>query len=116
MTEQTSLIVLEQLEIYDGKGSLEESVEPKEETVATMKQQPAKRGASKKMKASKASSDFEQDSNEENSEDGEEANGKKQGARGRGRGRGRRGRGGRTGSGKASPVKTGGRRGRPRKS
>ncbi|KAL0694938.1 hypothetical protein Bca4012_062118 [Brassica carinata] len=123
---------LEQLEIYDGKGSLEETVEPKEETVATTtKQQPAKRGATKKRKASKASSESEQDSDEENSdkekeaqgsdsdysEDGEEeANGKKQSTRGRGRGRGGRGRGGRTGNGKASPVKTGGRRGRPRKS
>ncbi|KAF8113734.1 hypothetical protein N665_0046s0080 [Sinapis alba] len=125
---------LEQLEIYDGKGSLEETtVEPKEETVATTtKQQPAKRGASRKRKAAKASSDSEQDSDEENSdkekeakgsgsdsdysEDGEEANGKKQSTRGRGRGRGGRGRGGRTGNGKASPAKTGGRRGRPRKS
>ncbi|XP_018442421.2 uncharacterized protein LOC108814360 [Raphanus sativus] len=54
---------LEQLEIYDGKGSLEESVEPTEETVAATKQQPAKRGASKKRKlASKASSESEQDS------------------------------------------------------
>ncbi|CAH8385460.1 unnamed protein product [Eruca vesicaria subsp. sativa] len=124
---------LEQLEIYDGKGSLEETVEePKEEAVATTKQQPAKRGATKKRKASKASSESEQDSDEENSdkekkeaqgsdsdysEDGEEeANGKKQSTRGRGRGRGGRGRGGRTANGKAAPVKTGGRRGRPRKS
>ncbi|CAH8391091.1 unnamed protein product [Eruca vesicaria subsp. sativa] len=122
---------LEQLEIYDGKGSLEETVEPKEETVVVTKQQPAKRSATKKRKASKASSDSEQDSDEENSdkekeaaqgsdsdysEDGEEANGKKQSTRGRGRGRGGRGRGGRAGNGKASPVKTGGRRGRPRKS
>ncbi|WZY98324.1 hypothetical protein YC2023_070653 [Brassica napus] len=114
---QKSSVAPKKVDILEGMhvmGVACESVEPKEETVATMKQQPAKRGASKKMKASKASSDFEQDSNEENSEDGEEANGKKQGARGRGRGRGRRGRGGRTGSGKASPVKTGGRRGRPR--
>ncbi|XP_010498413.1 PREDICTED: protein RCC2 [Camelina sativa] len=124
---------LEQLEIYDGKGSLEEIVEEvKEETLAP-KQQAAKRGAaSKKRKASKASSDSEEDSDEDNSEkekepqgsdadsdyseDGEEANGKKQSTRGRGRGRGGRGRGGRTGNGKAPPVKTGGRRGRPRKS
>ncbi|NP_001288971.1 protein RCC2-like [Brassica rapa] len=122
---------LEQLEIYDGKGSLEETVEqPKEETVATTTKQqvPAKRG--RKRKAAKASSDSEQDSGEENSdkekeakgsdsdysEDGEEeANGKKQTTRGRGRGRGGRGRGGRTGNGKASPVKTGRGRGRPRK-
>ncbi|KAH0868788.1 hypothetical protein HID58_075810 [Brassica napus] len=123
---------LEQLEIYDGKGSLEETVEqPKEETVTTTTKQqvPAKRG--RKRKAAKASSDSEQDSDEENSdkekeakgsdsdysEDGEEeANGKKQSTRGRGRGRGGRGRGGRTGNGKASPVKTGRGRGRPRKS
>ncbi|ESQ34808.1 hypothetical protein EUTSA_v10007331mg [Eutrema salsugineum] len=125
---------LEQLEVYDGKGSLEETVEPEEETVPITKQQPPKRGASRKRKASKASSESEQDSDEENSDkekeargsdgdsdysdDGEEANGKKQSTRGRGRGRGRggRGRGGRTSNGKASPVKTGGRRGRPRKS
>ncbi|AEE29909.1 putative regulator of chromosome condensation 1/beta-lactamase-inhibitor protein II [Arabidopsis thaliana] len=124
---------LEQLEVYDGKGSLEESVEEvKEETLAPKQQAVTKRGASKKRKASKASSDSEQDSDEDNSdkekevqgsdadsdysEDGEEANGKKQSARGRGRGRGARGRGGRTSNGKAPPVKTGGRRGRPRKS
>ncbi|AAG12544.1 Unknown Protein [Arabidopsis thaliana] len=123
-----------QLEVYDGKGSLEaESVEEvKEETLAPKQQAVTKRGASKKRKASKASSDSEQDSDEDNSdkekevqgsdadsdysEDGEEANGKKQSARGRGRGRGARGRGGRTSNGKAPPVKTGGRRGRPRKS
>ncbi|CAN7098986.1 unnamed protein product [Brassica rapa subsp. narinosa] len=114
---------LEQLEIYDGKGSLEESVEPKEEAVATTKQKPAKRGASKKRKASKASSDSDEENSDKEKEaqgsdsdysddDGEEeANGKKQRTRGRGRGRG-----GRTGNGKASPVKTGGRRCRPRKS
>ncbi|KAL0813849.1 hypothetical protein Bca101_070292 [Brassica carinata] len=92
----------------------------------------AKRSASKKRKASKASSDSEQDGDEENNDkekeakgsdsdysddDGEEeANGKKQSTRSRGRGRGGRGRGGRTGNRKASPVKTSGRRGRPRKS
>ncbi|XP_033128069.1 histone deacetylase HDT2-like isoform X2 [Brassica rapa] len=102
---------LEQLEIYDGKGSLEESVEPKEEAVATTKQKPAKRGASKKRKASKASSDSDEENSDKEKEaqgsdsdysddDGEEeANGKKQRTRGRGRGRG-----GRTGNGKASPV------------
>ncbi|XP_023645878.1 protein RCC2 [Capsella rubella] len=123
---------LEQLEIYDGKGSLEESVEEvKEETLVPKQQAPNRGAASKKRKASKASSDSE-DSDEDNSdkekepqgsdadsdysEDGEEANGKKQSARGRGRGRGGRGRGGRASNGKAPPAKTGGRRGRPRKS
>ncbi|XP_048638466.1 histone deacetylase HDT2-like [Brassica napus] len=107
---------LEQLEIYDGKGSLEESVEPKEEAVATTKQKPAKRGASKKRKASKASSDSDEENSDKEKEaqgsdsdysddDGEEeANGKKQRTPRRGRGRGGRGRGGRTGNGKASPV------------
>ncbi|CAN8304696.1 unnamed protein product [Cochlearia groenlandica] len=122
---------LEQLEIYDGKGSLEESVEAREET-SVPKPQAAKRGAPKKRKAS---SESEEDSDEENSdkekepqgrdvdsdysEDGEEAKGKKQSARGRGRGRGGRGGrgGGRSSNGKATPpVKTGGKRGRPRKS
>ncbi|CAN6886528.1 unnamed protein product [Brassica oleracea] len=122
---------LEQLEIYDGKGSLE-FIPPYRKIVLIYSCHTAKRSASKKRKASKASSDSEQDGNEENSDkekeakgsdsdysddDGEEeANGKKQSTRGRGRGRGGRGRGGRTGNRKASPVKTSGRRGRPRKS
>ncbi|XP_010533651.1 PREDICTED: protein RCC2 homolog [Tarenaya hassleriana] len=127
---------LDQLDTYDGKGSIEGSGEPEEEAPAAKhatKRAAAKTsgGSTKRKKKSKASSESDEDEEEEeedeeseNSED-EEANDRKsrkressRGGRGGGRGRGR-GRG-RTATssasnGKAGTVKTG-KRGRPRKS
>ncbi|KAK7830529.1 protein rcc2 like protein [Quercus suber] len=125
---------LDQLDVYDGKGSGEGSEEPESKTVA---KQTTKKGAakasnnSKKRKKSKDSSDSEdEESDDDDSENGEEqSNGqaekKSQGGKGSNRGQGKgaakpvRGRGRPPSANKSSQpppqVKTG-KRGRPRKS
>ncbi|XP_030950694.1 uncharacterized protein LOC126712363 [Quercus robur] len=125
---------LDQLDVYDGKGSGEGSEEPESKTVA---KQTTKKGAvkasnnSKKRKKSKDSSDSEdEESDDDDSENGEEqpngqAEKKSQGGKGSNRGQGKgaakpvRGRGRPPSANKSSqppPQAKTGKRGRPRKS